>query len=126
MNKNSNKEIDLKREKEQKTIEFMILKYCKGHKHNKLPCDSCNELIQYTKIRIEKCPFMETKSYCSNCEVNCYSKEMRNRIKEVMRYSGPRMVFFNPIMSLNHLYQGIKYKLRKIKGKYKIYKEVKR
>lgn len=117
MNPSWNKEIEIKREKEERLIELMILNYCKGHKHLGLPCNSCNELIQYTRERIKNCPFMETKTYCSSCEVNCYSKEMRSRIKEVMRYSGPRMIVSNPIMVMDHMYQGIKYKMIKMKYK---------
>lgn len=113
MSKNSNEKLANKIEKEKKTVKIMILKYCKGKKHLEIPCKDCQELIQYTENRIENCPFMETKTYCTNCEVHCYSPEMRKSIREVMRYSGPRMIFSHPIIAMDHLYQGIKYKLKK-------------
>lgn len=116
MKKDSNKEMDIKREKEMKTVRIMIIKYCKGHKHLDPPCINCSELIQYAENKIENCPFIAIKTYCSNCEVHCYSPEMRTRIKEVMRYSGPRMLFSHPIMVIDHLYQGLKYKMKYSKG----------
>ena len=39
---------------------------------------------------------METKTFCSNCRVHCYRSEMREEIRKVMRFSGPRMIFYHP------------------------------
>ena len=36
---------------------------------------------------------METKTFCSNCRAHCYRLEMREEIRKVMRFSGPRMIF---------------------------------
>ena len=30
---------------------------------------------------------------------------MRNKIREVMRFSGPRMIFHHPILAIKHLVQ---------------------
>lgn len=46
---------------------------------------------------------METKTFCSNCKVHCYRPEMREKIRVVMRYSGPRMLFCHPILALRHV-----------------------
>ena len=35
------------------------------------------------------------KDICSACKVHCYSKEMQEKIKEVMKYAGPRMLFYS-------------------------------
>lgn len=48
-------------------------------------------------------PFMETKTFCSNCKVHCYKPEMREKIREVMRYSGPRMIFHHPAAAIRHV-----------------------
>ena len=45
---------------------------------------------------------METKTFCSNCKVHCYKPEMRARIQEVMRYAGPRMIFYHPLLAILH------------------------
>ena len=63
-------------------------------------------------LRIEKCPFMETKTFCSNCRVHCYRAEMREKIREVMRFSGPRMIFYHPVMAVRHVVSSIREKKR--------------
>lgn len=97
------KDTQKKREREMKVVQLMIKLYCQGHKHGDLPCKDCKELMDYAKMRIDKCPFMETKTFCSNCKVHCYKPEMREKIKEVMRYAGPRMLFHHPIMAIDHV-----------------------
>lgn len=93
----------------------MISLYCKKkHKHKKELCSVCQELTNYALTRIERCPFMENKTFCSNCKVHCYTPIMQEKIREVMRFSGPRMIFFHPIMALNHVITS-KRERRKIK-----------
>ena len=109
------KDIEKKRLKEQEVVELMIRLYCKkNHKEayrtaNDL-CPECRELAEYAKMRSAKCPFMETKTFCNNCKVHCYKPEMRERIKTVMRFSGPRMIFYHPILATWHLVLSIKEK----------------
>ena len=45
---------------------------------------------------------METKTFCSNCKVHCYRPDMRERIRAVMRFSGPRMLLYHPITGIRH------------------------
>lgn len=93
-----------KREQELETVTYMIRYYCKHkHKHREL-CSECQELVEYSKKRIGLCPFMDTKTFCSACKVHCYKKDMREQIRVVMRYSGPRMLLHRPIMALKHIY----------------------
>ena len=92
-----------KREKEMHTVYEMIHLYCrKNHKYKEL-CSECLALYEYAKMRIEKCPFMETKTFCSNCKVHCYKPDMREKIRVVMRFSGPRMIFHHPITAIRHV-----------------------
>ncbi len=46
---------------------------------------------------------MEEKTFCSNCTVHCYRPEMRERIRTVMRYAGPRMLFHHPVIAIRHM-----------------------
>ena len=109
MKKNlTSQELVEKREREKAMVSEMIRVYCKGNhvaydKKNKRLYKECQALDDYARMRSEKCPFMETKTFCSNCKVHCYKPEMRQRIKEVMRYSGPRMLFVHPIACIRHL-----------------------
>ena len=100
-------------EKEKRTVALMIRLYCKKkHGTKKTLCSECQALHDYAMLRSDKCPFMETKTFCSNCRVHCYKKDMREKIKEVMRFSGPRMVFYHPLMAVNHLIESKKEKKR--------------
>ncbi|MCK9525910.1 MAG: nitrous oxide-stimulated promoter family protein [Limnochordia bacterium] len=93
-----------KRYQEKIVVGKMILIYCRGHKHATVGlCHECQKLLDYASLRIERCPFMETKTFCSNCQVHCYQEHMRSRIREVMRYSGPQMLFHHPILAIRHL-----------------------
>lgn len=95
-------------ELESKTVMAMIRIYCKGKHESQSLCESCAELSDYVKTRLEGCPFSKEKPTCKNCTVHCYQPEMRERIREVMRYAGPRMIFHHPISAVRHLIKGIK------------------
>jgi hypothetical protein len=80
----------------------MIDLYClKNHGGNL--CDDCNELKSYAVQRLINCPFGENKPVCSNCTVHCYKPDMRQRVRDVMRFSGPRMLFKHPYLAIMHL-----------------------
>lgn len=96
--------IDEKRAKERKIVTKMIEIYCRGNRHGSDTfCSKCKKLISYVNIKIDRCPFIEVKTFCSNCKVHCYNAEMREKIKKVMRYSGPRMLLYNPVMVIRHV-----------------------
>jgi len=81
--------VEKKRQKEQYVVEEMIRLYCRK-KHPK-------------EKRSQKCPFMEEKTFCANCKVHCYKPEMREQIRQVMRFSGPRMLLYHPVLAIWHL-----------------------
>lgn len=98
------KTIQDKREKEKAIVEDMIRLYCrKVHKRKDGLCPECEEMLCYAKKRSDHCPFMETKTFCVNCKVHCYKSEMREKIKTVMRYAGPRMIFYHPFAAIYHV-----------------------
>lgn len=99
------KKVETKREYEKRIVSEMIDLYCFNNHHTKQKlCQQCLELKNYAIEKTNHCPFMETKTFCSNCKVHCYKPEMRERIREVMRYSGPRMIFTHPITAIKHVY----------------------
>ena len=100
------KDIQTKREREKAMVSEMIALYCKnkhGRKGSASLCPECAALDAYARQRSDKCPFMETKTFCSNCKVHCYRPEMREKIRAVMRFSGPRMIFHHPVTVLHHV-----------------------
>ncbi len=96
--------VENRRKKEKDVLREMIAIYCHGvHKTKKGDlCPECLALNDYAQMRTDKCPFMETKTFCSNCKVHCYKPEMRAKIKEVMKYAGPRMIFYHPVLAILH------------------------
>jgi len=101
-----------KREKEVKTIPVMIKMYCNHHHKTKKGelCEECKKLNDYSLYRLNKCPFKYNKKFCNFCKVHCYQAEMREKIKEVMKFSGPRMIFTHPLFAISHLFQKIRSK----------------
>jgi len=51
---------------------------------------------------MENCPFKEGKPVCSACSIHCYKPAMREGIRQVMRYAGPRMLLRHPLLTLAH------------------------
>ena len=101
-----------KRQREKQVVKLMIRLYCRKHHGGDDLCPQCRELVDYAWSRSDHCPFMETKTFCSNCTVHCYKPEMREKIRQVMRYSGPRLIFYHPVLAISHLYQSVKEKRR--------------
>lgn len=93
-----------KKESEMQITYQMIALYCrKKHGTKKDLCEKCKELEAYARSRTACCPFTETKTFCSQCKVHCYRADMRERIREVMRFSGMRLFFRHPVMVTRHL-----------------------
>lgn len=97
---------------EEKIIEFMVKLYCKKN-HKQELCSKCQELLDYSKQRTEKCPRKSEKTFCASCPIHCYKPEMREQIKMVMKFSGPRMIIYNPKMAISHIKDTIKNRKKK-------------
>ncbi len=97
------KNTQTKREREKRMVSEMIALYCRKKHGAKTLCPACRELTEYARQRSDRCPFMETKTFCSNCKVHCYRPDMRDRVRTVMRFSGPRMMFHHPIAAIRHI-----------------------
>ena len=94
-----------KRKAEMATVKKMLEIYCRAHHGNNLSlCEECEALLDYARARVERCPHMETKTFCSACQTHCYAPKMREKIREAMRYSGPRMLLHAPVMALRHMW----------------------
>lgn len=105
-----------KREREKRMVSQMIALYCRKKHHTRGDlCPQCAALDAYAKMRADKCPFMETKTFCSNCRVHCYSPDMRAKIREVMRFAGPRMILHHPVAAIRHVVETRKEQRRRIK-----------
>lgn len=107
-----------RRTEESAMVSQMVALWCRGH-HAGTPraadaphvrlglktvalCPECAELQAYALARIGACPHMETKTFCSACPTHCYRPAMRERIREIMRWAGPRMILYRPVAAIKH------------------------
>ena len=87
---------------EMRTIEAMVRIYCRAQ-HGKDLCEECGTILTYCIARIEKCVYGPAKPACNTCTVHCYSPKMREKIKTIMRFSGPKMIYKHPYLAIVHL-----------------------
>lgn len=102
-----------KRERDKRTVSQMIAIYCAGnHADRKRDvrsyageplCSECAELDSYAVRRTQECRRMEVKTSCDRCPIHCYTADELERIREVMRYAGPRMMLHHPVAGVRHL-----------------------
>ena len=96
---------------EKHTVKTMIRLYCrKQHKGSSGLCPDCQALLDYAMLRLDHCRFGEAKPTCDSCPVHCYKPDMREQIRQVMRYSGPRMILYHPVMAIKHVVRKLRSK----------------
>ena len=89
--------------REKKTLSIMIDIYCKQFNSGVSEhCAEYRELLNYSLKRVDNCPYGENKPVCPKCKIHCYNKNMRAKIKAVMKYSGPKIMFRHPYLALMH------------------------
>ena len=100
--KSSNIGPKIQREKD--TVEKLISLYCeKKHKMSgKALCLECQDLLEYSHQRLDRCQYQEDKPTCRKCPVHCYNPTKREEIRRVMRFSGPRLALRAPMDWIRH------------------------
>jgi len=58
---------------------------------NLILCYDCKKLLLYAASKRIICPY-NPKPACKDCTTHCYAEPNRSKIREVMRYSGMRMI----------------------------------
>lgn len=102
-------ELSPRLQRERITIDKMIALYCREqHGTSDGLCEDCAGLRTYARQRLEKCVFGAEKPTCANCPVHCYKPDMRQKVRVMMRYSGPRMLLHHPVLAVRHLLDGRK------------------
>lgn len=91
-------------QQEQATIESMIGLFCHA-KHDTTAglCQECQGLLDYARERVEHCLFLTGKPVCARCPVHCYRAPYKQQVRDVMRFSGPRLIFKDPFAVFRHL-----------------------
>ncbi len=87
-----------------KTVSAMMEIYCKKyHGSGSNLCQNCRELLAYAETKLDRCPYGQKKPTCNKCPIHCYKPEPKERMRLIMRYSGPRMLLKHPILAVRHL-----------------------
>jgi hypothetical protein len=89
--------------REKKTVEKMISIYCRYNHRTAELCNECSEMLSYAHNKLDKCPFGSDKPACNNCLVHCYRQQEKEKIKEIMRFAGPKMLTKHPFLAIMHL-----------------------
>ena len=89
-------------ENEKDIIELMIRLYCRKRLHSDTLPQEYADLLEYARRRLSYCRFGDNKTSCKRCPVHCYAPQQREMIRKVMRWCGPRMLIYHPIITLRH------------------------
>jgi len=54
-------------------------------------CVDCAEFLTYAFERRLRCP-LEEKPVCKHCQVHCYKSGHREKVREIMRFSGKHLI----------------------------------
>jgi hypothetical protein len=54
-------------------------------------CESCSGLLTYGIRKRFRCPH-DPKPMCKKCETQCYNRQYKEGIREVMKFSGPYLI----------------------------------
>ena len=95
--------------REERTLAVMIAMYCRDHHTDGRPlsagglCRDCEALAGYARRRLAACRYGASKPACADCPTHCFAPAMREQVRAVMRYAGPRMIWEHPILAVAHL-----------------------
>jgi hypothetical protein len=94
------------REKDRYVLEQFVRIFCQGkHKTPKGElCPECADLLSYATQRLQRCP-KDPKPSCKHCETHCYRPAYRQRIREVMRYSGMWLLRHGRLDLIKHYFR---------------------
>ena len=66
-------------------------------------CPDCRALLDHALVKRRKCP-LDPKPSCKRCRIHCYSAEYRAKIREIMAFSGRRMIMRGRLDYLWHYF----------------------
>ena len=69
---------------------------------NVVLCPECTKLLAHAFVKRTHCP-MDPKPMCKHCPNHCYHPTYRQQIREVMKFSGRKMVLGGRLDYLFHL-----------------------
>ena len=89
----------------------MIEMYCRDHHDGASRdedglCGDCAELLAYARVAAGQVPVRDGQADLRGLPDALLRPVMRERVRDVMRYSGPRMLKRHPVLAVAHLVDG--------------------
>lgn len=91
--------------------------WCAGHQHTgRQPvrfveggkpfnlCDECADFFAYAVMKRQKCPLEAEKPSCKHCRIHCYASQQRAKVRQIMAWSGRRMILRGRLDYLWHYF----------------------
>ena len=88
---------------EKRVVSRMIRLYCQRRLGLESLTEEYRALESYAHRRLDGCKFSDAKPACKRCKIHCYRPDMRDKIRAIMRWAGPRMILYDPIAAIRHL-----------------------
>lgn len=63
-------------------------------------CESCRKKAKAACLRTSHCKHMAYKTFCHNCPRPCHGHDPE--AAEMMRFSGPRLLLYHPILGIHY------------------------
>lgn len=101
-------------EQEKRIVRKMIELYCRHHLHQDTMPDEYLHLADFACRRLDHCTYGEQKTACKDCPTHCYAPKEREAIREVMRWAGPRMIWYAPKDAFIHFFHIVKHWLQSL------------
>ncbi|RKX79463.1 MAG: hypothetical protein DRP87_03155 [Spirochaetes bacterium] len=102
-------------DREKNTFYAMMSIYCSSHHgRGKGLCSECKSLLSYIYIKIDLCVFKNKKPKCIKCALNCFNREMRSKMEEVIKFSQYRLIFKHPLLAASYFLEIAMQPVRKI------------
>lgn len=91
--------------------------WCGGHRHDgrqqvTLPgsdkpvalCAECAAFVDYAVMKRRICPLESEKPSCKHCRIHCYAPQQRAKVRQIMAWSGKRMLLRGRLDYLRHYF----------------------
>ncbi|PLX83340.1 MAG: nitrous oxide-stimulated promoter family protein [Desulfuromonas sp.] len=109
-----------KERKDLKVLALFVAVYCREHhRGEKAPlgvtehdleglapravCGECRDILAYAFEKRLRCP-LEPKPVCKHCHIHCYRAGHREKVREIMRFSGRHLILRGRLDLLWHYF----------------------
>ena len=71
--------------------------------HNLRLCRDCSRLLNHGMAKLLQCPY-DPKPMCKKCPTHCYAPGYREKVREVMRFSGLYLIKHGRLDLMTHYF----------------------